>query len=253
MGYQYNISYTLSKTFDFSDDDQLTATAAEQVDLVEGINNLRGEKGYAVVDERHRLTLYGEAHLPWRFSIAPIYTFGSGVPADTFLPGTANTAGASGSRLPLLPRNAIGREIKNSDQLNKVIDRWNALPACPASFPCLAGGRLRNVPSGINFFSPFSSLDLRLKKDVNLGEHAKLSLMGEGFNIFNQTNIRGSSAANFAGRNITISPYIPPQAGPPPVPEQAVQANFYSPVSTAGGFFGSGGPRAFQFAARLEF
>jgi len=253
MGYQYNISYTLSKTFDFSDDDQLTATAAEQVDLVEGINNLRGEKGYAVVDERHRLTLYGEAHLPWRFSIAPIYTFGSGVPADTFLPGTANTAGASGSRLPLLPRNAIGREIKNSDQLNKVIDRWNALPACPASFPCLAGGRLRNVPSGINFFSPFSSLDLRLKKDVNLGEHAKLSLMGEGFNIFNQTNIRGSSAANFAGRNINISPYIPPQAGPPPVPEQAVQANFYSPVSTAGGFFGSGGPRAFQFAARLEF
>jgi hypothetical protein len=51
-------------------------------------NNLRGEKGYAVTDERHRLTLYGEAQLPWRFSFAPIYTFGSGVPADTFLPGT---------------------------------------------------------------------------------------------------------------------------------------------------------------------
>jgi hypothetical protein len=32
-----------------------------------------------------------------------------------------------------------------------------------------------------------------------------------------------------------------------------VQSNFYSPVSTAGGFFGSGGPRAFQLAARIEF
>ncbi len=42
IGYQYNISYTLSKTFDYSDDDQLANNNAdEQVDLVEGINNLR--------------------------------------------------------------------------------------------------------------------------------------------------------------------------------------------------------------------
>jgi hypothetical protein len=253
IGYQYNISYTLSKTFDYSDDDQLDSSSTEQVDLVEGINDLRLEKGYAVTDERHRITLYGEAELPWRLSLAPIYTYGSGVPADTFLPGTANSAGASGSRLPLLPRNAIGREIKNSNRLNDVIARWNALPACPAAYPCLAGGTLQSVPSGINFSSPFSSLDLRLKKDIALGEHARLSLMGEGFNMFNETNIRGSSNANYAGRNISIGPYVAAQQGPPPQPAQAVQANFFSPVSTAGGFFGSGGPRAFQFAARVEF
>jgi len=79
-----------------------------------------------------------------------------------------------------------------------------------------------------------------------------MSLIGEGFNMFNETNIRGSSAANFSGRNITISPYVPAQSGPP-VPAQAVQTNFYSAVSTAGGFFGSGGPRAFQFAAQVDF
>ena len=253
ISYQYNISYTLSKTFDYSDDDQLTASADEQVDLVEGTNDLRREKGYAVTDERHRLTLYGEAQLPWRFSLAPIYTFGSGVPADTFLPGTANSAGASGSRLPLLPRNAIAREVSNSNQLNALINQWNSLPACPAAFPCLAGGQLQTVPAGINFFSPFSSLDMRLKKEINLGERVRMSLIGEGFNMFNETNIRGSSAANFSGRNITISPYVPAQSGPPPVPAQAVQTNFYSAVSTAGGFFGSGGPRAFQFAARVDF
>ncbi len=250
IGYQYHIRYTLSKTFDYSDDDQLAnGNADEQVDLVEGINNLRLEKGYSVTDERHRLTVYGEAELPWELSVAPIYTFGSGVPADTFLPGTAIN-GASGSRLPLLPRNALGREVANSKQLNAIIDRWNALPACPAAFPCLAGGTLQHVPEGINFFSPFSSLDLRLKKEVRLGSRANLSLIGEGFNLFNQTNIRGSSNANFSGRNISIGPYQPAQNGQP---AQAVQSNFYSAVSTAGGFFGSGGPRAFQFAARIDF
>ncbi len=250
IGYTYNIGYTLSKTFDYSDDDQLTnGNADEQVDLVEGIDNLRLEKGYAVTDERHRLTVYGDAQLPWRFILSPLYTFGSGVPADTFLPGTAIN-GASGSRLPLLPRNALAREVKNSDRLNAVIDRWNALPPCPGPFPCLAGGTLQHVPSGINFTSPFSSLDMRLRKDMSLGERVTLSLIGEGFNMLNQTNIRGTTNTNFSGRNISIGPYQSAQNGQP---AQTVQTNFYSAVSTAGGFFGSGGPRAFQFATRIEF
>jgi hypothetical protein len=250
IGWEYNISYTLSKTLDYSDDDQLTnGNANEQVNLVEGINQPQLEKGYAVTDERSRLTLYGEAQFPWHISFAPIYTFGSGVPADTFLPGTAIN-GASGSRLPLISRNSLGREVKNSDQLNAFIDQWNHLPLCPAAFPCLAGGPLQHVPGGINFFSPFSSFDFRLKKDFLFKERVTLSLIGEAFNIFNETNIRGTSNNNYAGRNIAISPYQPAQDGQP---AQAVQSNFYSAVTTAGGFFGSGGPRAFQFAARIAF
>ncbi len=245
LAYSFNLSYTLSKTLDYSDDDQLeNGNEDEQVNLVQGTAGLRKEKGYALTDERHRLTLYGEARLPYGFSLAPLYTFGSGVPADTFLPGTANIAGASGSRLPLLPRNALAREVKNSDQLNAVIDRWNALPACPGTYPCNAGGPVAHVPGGINFFSPFSSLDLRLRKDIRFHERATLSLLGEGFNLFNQVNIRGNNNANFAGRNISISPFT--KSAP-------VQSNFYQAVSTADGFFGSGGPRTFQFAIRLEF
>lgn len=191
--------------------------------------------------------------MPWRFSLAPIYTFGSGVAGNTFLPGTGNINGASGSRLPLLPRNAIGREVKNSNQLNAVIDRWNALPLVPLHTRVSPGGTLQSVPSGINFYSPFSSLDLRLKKDFRLGERASLSLIGEGFNMFNETNIRGSSNANYAGRNNSISFYQAAQNGQPAQTVQTVQTNFDSAVSTSGGFFGSGGPRAFQFAARIEF
>lgn len=252
IGYQYNVSYTLSKTLDYSDDDQLTNNNAdEQVNLAEGVSGLRKEKGYALTDELHRLTFYGDAQLPYGFSLAPIYTYGSGVPANTFLPSTAIN-GASGARLPLLPRNALGREVRNSKQLNALIDKWNALPACPGAYPCQAGGQIANVPANIDFSSPFSSFDLRLKKKFSFGERLSLSLIGEGFNLANQVNIRGSNTANFSGRNISIGPCEQTTPGSCQS-NPAVQANFFSPASVAGGFFGSGGPRAFQFAARLEF
>jgi hypothetical protein len=131
-----------------------------------------------------------------------------------------------------------------------MIDKWNALPVCPGAFPCLAGGLLQHVPANINFFSPFSSLDFRLQKQFLFKEGIAFSLIGEAFNIFNETNIRGTSNNNYPGRNISIGPYQPAQNGQP---AQTVQSNFYSAVTTAGGFFGSGGPRAFQLAARLTF
>ena len=56
------------------------------------------------------------------------------------------------------------------------------------------------MPAGINFFSPFSSLDFRLTKEIRLTERMRLSLIGEGFNIFNATNVRGSTNADFSGR-----------------------------------------------------
>jgi hypothetical protein len=166
--------------------------------------------------------------MPWSLAFSPIYTFGSGLPADTFVP-------ALNARLPILPRNAIGRDIKNSDQLNTAINLWNALPACPAPAPCHAGPTVPLVPGGVNFFSPFSSLDFRLSKDIRLGERTHLSLIGEAFNIFNFTNVHGVSKNSYSGRTTAIGP------------------DFYSGQSVAGGFFGSGGPRAFQFAARLDF
>jgi hypothetical protein len=248
--YLYNLNYTYSKTLDYSDDDQLTNNNADEaVNLVEGTTDLAKEKGYASSDERHRLTLFGQLQMPWSFSFSPIYTFGSGVPGDTFLSGLPvafNPNRTVSSRIPILSRNALGRSIQNSDQLNAIIAEWNALPACPAPAPCKAGPNIRSVPGGIDFYSPFSSLDFRLTKDIHLGERMRLSLIGEAFNIFNFTNVRGFSKNSYSGRNISISPVSPAPSG-------NIQADFYTPASVAGGFFGSGGPRAFQFAARFNF
>jgi hypothetical protein len=69
-------------------------------------------------------------------------------------------------------------------------------------------------------------------------------LLGEAFNIFNVTNILGVSNLNYSGFANALSP---DQNNP------NYSSTFGMPVSTAGGVFGSGGPRAFQFAAKLSF
>ena len=96
----------------------------------------------------------------------------------------------------------------------------------------------------------YAQLPSGSQKQFKFKEGIALNLIGEAFNIFNQTNIRGTSNNNYPGRSISIGPFQPAQNGQP---AQTVQSNFYTAVTTAGGFFGSGGPRAFQLAARLEF
>jgi Carboxypeptidase regulatory-like domain/TonB dependent receptor len=250
--YLFNASYTLSKTLDYSDDDQVPSyTTVENVNLIEGTVGPQTEKGYAASDERHRLTAYGQIQMPWGISVSPLYTFGSGVPADTFLPDLSLNGQSLGARLPILARNSLGRSVKNSNQLNTIINEWNSLPACPAPAPCNAGGPLESVPSNINFSSPFNSVDVRFMKDFAFAERYHLQLIAEAFNLFNSLNVRGFTNTSYSGRNISLVP----QGTNPISPSNplGLDQSFFQPVSTAGGFYGSGGPRAFQFAIRFSF
>jgi len=123
------------------------------------------------------------------------------VPADIFLPGTAINGG-SGSRLPLIPRNALARDVKNRIQLNCDHQSLECSARLSGSVSLSCRGTVEDVAAGIDFASPFGSLDLQLKKDIRCGKHATVSLMGEAFNILNETNIRGTTNANYSGRNI---------------------------------------------------
>lgn len=232
----YHISYTLSKTFDEQPDDQVSPSGKSTEDpsiVAMHVNNLRLEKGLATSDERHRFVLYGNMEIPWKVELSPIWTWSSHVPMDSVV-------STLGGRLPNIPRNALGEQISDGAALDAAITAYNALPGCPPNggiVPCKpAPGNLPLVDPKLQFGDDFNSFDMRLSRVFHFNERHSLQAIAEGFNLFNITNIRGTTNRNYSGFNNTID-----------------SPDFNRPLETAGKFFGSGGPRAFQFALRYGF
>jgi hypothetical protein len=176
--------------------------------------------------------------LPWKVTVSPIWTYASHVPMDSSIPDL-------GSRLPVIRRNALGRDIPNGARLNAAIDYWNSLPVCSGvnQVPCLALNpntglpeTLSHVDPNLKFGDDFNSLDLRVTKVWSFQREQQLRFITEVINLFNITNIRGFNNNNYSGFNNDIT-----------------SPSFNQPLATAGGFFGSGGARAFQFALRYSF
>ena len=84
------------------------------------------------------------------------------------------------------------------------------------------------LPGQISAGDSFISQDVRLTKKFNIKEGWTVSLIGEVFNLFNIANLTGYS-------NVLNQP------------------NYGQPSARAGQAFGTGGPRAFQIASRVEF
>jgi len=194
------------------------------------------EKGPAPNDERHRFTFAGVFDLPSGFQLSPIYLVASGVPLDIRLPGGA-------TRIPAIQRNAGGRQFHKGSELNAFINQFNAT-AAPKD-------RLPLIRDDIKFSDSFQSFDLRLSRNFKLSERLSVQAIAEAFNLFNVTNIRGVNNVNFSGFQNAL---IRDVSDPPASPGFLRSSQFGSPLQTAAaGGFGAGGPRAFQFAARVQF
>jgi hypothetical protein len=71
----------------------------------------------------------------------------------------------------------------------------------------------------------------------------------EAFNLFNVSNILGLSTRNYSG----FANALVRDSNDPTSPGYLRSSGFGTPVSTAGGVFGSGGPFALQLGARVVF
>jgi hypothetical protein len=222
-------AYTLAKSLNYANDDQIPF-ANGPLDP----NNLRREYGPTPNDQRHRFTLAAWAQAPAGVLVAPMLTIASGVPMDILMPDAQ-------SRIPVFQRNAGGRQFKTGADLNQALADLNATGG-------INGEPLPLVRDDVRFGDGFSSLDLRVSRPFARGR-VRVEPMMEVFNLFNVTNILGVSVKNYSGyANVLVR-----DSAEPGTPGYLRSSSFGQAVNTAGGVFGSGGPRAFQFAVRAVF
>jgi hypothetical protein len=105
------------------------------------------------------------------------------------------------------------------------------------------------VSDSARFTDSFRSLDLRVSRPFSIGGRLRVEPMLEVFNLFDVTNILGISNVNYSG----FSNVLVRDSETPGTPGYLRSSRFGQPVTTAGGVFGSGGPRAVQLAARVTF
>jgi Carboxypeptidase regulatory-like domain len=200
------------------------------LDVTQDLNNFFATYGADLA--RHNLNISGIVDLPWKVQISLVSQFLSHPPIAPTIDGFDNTGTNSPSNTytPLLT--VLGKEftgfLSNSD-LTKLVGQYNATVAgtktpIGSTFPTIT---LPSHPYQLG--DVFSSQDIRVQKTITLHERLQLRLIGEVFNVFNVSNV-----SNFSFGLLTPS-------------------TFGLPNQRVGQTFGSGGPRAFQFAARMSF
>ena len=146
-------------------------------------------------------------------------------------------------RVPTLQRNAGGRAFHDAKQLNAWIGETDAAggvwEASANSYVMLP-----QVGDHARFSDSFNALDFRLDRSISFGDRYSLKLIGEAFNIFNVTNVLGTSNLNYSGFNNTLTP---DRNNP------GFSSSFGRPVSIDAFEFGSGGPRPFKKTARYRY
>jgi hypothetical protein len=203
-------------------------------------------------DRTHRFTFSGIWDLPdydgssrfargvlngWQLST--IWQMVSGPPMNVVVGGfDPEGDGSLTMLLPGIKINGFGRGVSKGD-IFRAVEKYNTTFATAVTGRRTPRNQILPViklPSTFSNGDTFFTHDLRVTRVFPIGEKFKLSVIAEGFNIFNIANL-----TSYSGTLDALA-----------APGQVQSANFGQPRDRVNQVFGSGGPRAFQLAARLN-
>jgi hypothetical protein len=244
-GLQLTVGYALAKNTGFVDGG------------ITSFDDLSQAYGIIPNHRRHRLTVSGFWAVPqykgtsklWRalrnfWTVSLVSQMFSAPSLDTLLNGL--DLDGDGISLTLLPgitrHNLLGQGLSQAELRQLVADYNTDVEARTRRVtnpdgtvtvvrPRTPFNQIINpiiLPDKFSNGDSFLTQDVRLTRTIRLRDEFKLSLIAECFNIFNIANLTGYSG--FLN-----------------------QPNYGLPSARVGQVFGTGGPRAFQFAARLTF
>ena len=191
------------------------------------LDNWFENRGPVATDVTHIVNLAGVAQLPWRFELGLNFSVSSVPPFSAYIGGIDfNGDGTKNDLLPGTTVNAFNRGMGRAD-LEHLVAQFNQTYAGRKDAQGASVPRV-TLPASYSFGHSFQALDLRLSRSFLFQEHWRLSLIGEVFNLYNAANLSGYSG------DLTSS-------------------GFGQATSRFTQVFGSGGPRAFQLAARVIF
>jgi len=139
------------------------------------------EFGPAFNDERHHVTIASTVHLPWAMEFSPILQAGSARPY---------LVQSSFNELNLSSGSSLGAVIvPNSDPTNLTAMDGNGITSTKLSaVQCYYSGNCHIVPYNSKRGDPYYNMDVRLAKNIKLGEGRNLQLAWQAFNLFNHAN-----------------------------------------------------------------
>jgi hypothetical protein len=242
--------------------------------------------GTSTSNPKHRFTASAIWEVPklkggqgWMRAILNDYQLSSIVQMASAAPVSVNISGGNASfggigfggfdlegdgtftfRLPGSTIGSFGHDI-DADGVRKLVALYNAQYAAPKDVPLsqIPKGPFRDIigtafpyivlPDKFAFGDGFMTHDLRVTRVIRIRENLRLNVIAEGFNIFNVANLTGFSGT----LDQWVRPIAPTVANPAGTPGRNPDFNFGQATGRVNPIFGSGGPRAFQLAARLSF
>lgn len=222
----------------FSNRYQFTSSYAYQNsksinDITQNLNNYFSS--YGPDQPRHVWNLSGLVDLPWGFQISLLSAVISRPPVEPVINGVDITGtDVQSSAYTPLPGSEYNAFLSHS-QLQNLVHQYNSTYAgkpTPAGAAGISPGQVYptiTLPQHYNLGHDFTSQDVRISKRFRFRERYEFKIIAEAFNIFNFGNLTGD---NF---------------------DLTSPGSFGQPTQRVSSTFGSGGPRAFQFAGRFSF